>query len=198
MKAIFEEQQNAKTTRDAAKLLRDATFPAGLLSETGSEAWAELWEAARRFSENGAYPDQPFPFTEEEARCVLCQQDLHADAIARLKKFETFIVSVAEKNFREARDKYSGLYKGLDELKVQTDTIDETVRELRIESESLADEVDAALAAAETRRVTVVSELKLKSEMPDDLPAFLSVGEKIEQLAKQLDLRVSRIAKKPR
>ena len=194
-KAVFEAQQNAKMKRDSANLLRDAKFSADLLAGTGSEAWAEMWEVARLFSENGAYPDQPFPFTEEDARCVLCQQDLQDDAVARLKQFETFIVSVAEKEFREARDKYSGLYKGLDELKVQTDTAEETVSEIRIETESLADELDAHLTAAEKRRSAVVAGLQLKEGIPDDLPAFTSVGEKIEQLAKQLDLRVVELQK---
>lgn len=194
-KTVFEVQQKEKTKRAIAISLRDATFPAGLLAGTGSEDWVEMWEAARQFSENGAYSGHVFPFTEEEARCVLCQQDLQADAVSRLKQFETFTVSAAEREFREARDNYSELYRILDELKVQTETTGEIVKEIRIECESLADDVDASLTTTEARRAAIVAGLQLKQGMPNDLPAFTSIGEKIEQLAKQLDARIAELSK---
>ncbi|GAI17143.1 unnamed protein product, partial [marine sediment metagenome] len=46
---------------------------------------------ARNYSLQRAYPDQEFPFTEEDARCVLCQQPLTPDTQRRLTAFETFI-----------------------------------------------------------------------------------------------------------
>ena len=190
VKEVFEAQRTAKTKRDVAKNLRDTTFSAGLLAGTGSENWAEMWEAARQFSENNAYPNDVFPFTEEEARCVLCQQDLQADAVIRIEQFETFVVSVAETESREARDKYSDLYKGLDGLNVQTEATKEVVKEIRIEIESLADEVDLGLRAAEVRRAAVVDGLQLKQGMPGDLPGFTSIVEKVTKLAEQLDLRI--------
>ena len=59
---------------EEAKRLREATFPAGLLAGTGTENWATMWEAARSFSEEVAYPGQAFPVAAEGAQCVLCQQ----------------------------------------------------------------------------------------------------------------------------
>ncbi|MEM6413521.1 MAG: AAA family ATPase [Pseudomonadota bacterium] len=61
------------------------------LAGVGSEAWQKLWEAARLYSTVEAYPEVDFPNTGEDARCVLCQQDLGEDAATRLRRFETFV-----------------------------------------------------------------------------------------------------------
>jgi hypothetical protein len=63
---------------EEAKRLREATFSANMLTGTGSEMWTALWEAARRFSQESAYPGQAFPVVEDAAHCVLCQQDLQS------------------------------------------------------------------------------------------------------------------------
>jgi energy-coupling factor transporter ATP-binding protein EcfA2 len=53
--------------------------------------WKVLWQAAREFSNNEAYPTKSFPNTENNARCVLCQQEISKDAITRFDSLETFI-----------------------------------------------------------------------------------------------------------
>tara|TARA_R110000868_G_scaffold144361_1_gene363350 strand:- start:10495 stop:13065 length:2571 start_codon:yes stop_codon:yes gene_type:complete len=53
--------------------------------------WKVLWEAAREFSNKDAYPTKSFPNTENNARCVLCQQEISKDAITRFDSLETFI-----------------------------------------------------------------------------------------------------------
>ena len=79
--AVIAARTETHRVSEEARRLREATFPAGLLAGTGSEAWAALWESARRFSQDSAYPSQAFPVVENDARCVLCQQDLdHAAA----------------------------------------------------------------------------------------------------------------------
>ncbi len=194
VKAIFDSQRELQTKREEAGKLRDATFPAGLLSGTGSDSWVVLWEAARQFSETEAYPDRKFPVTEEE-RCVLCQQRLEANAAVRLKQFETFVISATEKELREARETYTGLYKGLDELRVTNETVEEAVKEIRIEVESLADEVSASLTEAEARCGGVVKGLQNEQGMPGGLAEYTPVAAKIESLAEQLDQRVQGLQK---
>jgi hypothetical protein len=81
---------------EEARRLREATFPTGMLAGTGSDAWTRLWEAARRFSQESAYPNQPFPVVEDGAYCVLCQQDMDHAATHRLKQFEAFGASTTE------------------------------------------------------------------------------------------------------
>jgi hypothetical protein len=142
--SVFEAQKDLSTKRDQAAALRQHAFPAGLLMGTGSDSWSQMWEYARRFSEGSAYPDRPFPVTLD-ARCVLCQQDLHQDAADRLSHFEGFIVSAAEKGLRTARETYTRIFKGINDLQIVDSATLQTLSDVRIESESLADETGADL-----------------------------------------------------
>ena len=85
----------------AAEDLRKASIPDGLLNGTGTEQWRELWEAARQFSTETAYQERGFPVTEDEARCVLCQQDLDQSAAAKQDVPEPIEVKVDIENLDE-------------------------------------------------------------------------------------------------
>ena len=105
--AAFESLQNAvsdqqvsrltvlyqmyRTTQAAATAAAGDLFAGEPLPHIGSDVWRALWEAARRYSEHQAYPDMPFPVTGGDARCVLCQQELGAEAADRLSRFEAFV-----------------------------------------------------------------------------------------------------------
>ena len=195
MKAVFDTQQEVRTKRDVANKLRESTFPDGLLSGTESGIWGVMWEAARKFSEDRAYPNRTFPVTKENAHCVLCQQELERDAVNRLEQFETFVISTAEREFRATKDKSSRIYKVLDEMKVADEVTKETVKEIRIELESLANTVSTSLTAAEARRKAVIDGLERKQGMPTDLLEFKATGDRIETFAQQLEQRVEGLQK---
>ena len=80
-----------RTTQAAATAAAGDLFAGEPLPNIGSDVWIALWEAARRYSEHQAYPDMPFPMTGGGARCVLCQQELGAEAADRLALFEAFV-----------------------------------------------------------------------------------------------------------
>lgn len=84
-------RDKAVELRAAATVASSATFEAEPVSGVGTETWRALWEAARRFSEAEAYHDHQFPVTSDDARCVLCQQELSADASGRLDRFQAFM-----------------------------------------------------------------------------------------------------------
>lgn len=65
------------------------------LEGVGSETWRALWEAARRYSVEEAYVGDEFPKIED-AKCVLCHQDLDTDAKTRMQDFDTFVKSTVE------------------------------------------------------------------------------------------------------
>ncbi len=75
-----------------------------LLPGTGEPIWKTLFEAARKFSTERAYPEHEFPNTEDDAVCVLCQQPL-GDAGERLKRFEKYIQDDVAKRAFQARKK---------------------------------------------------------------------------------------------
>ena len=193
---VFQAQVDAKAKGAEAENLRNATFPDGLFVGTGSSRWAQLWEAARHFSEKSAYPDQDFPFTGEDAKCVLCQQKIGRDASERLRKFEDFVVSVTETEFRKARERYDEYYQELIGFQITTGAAKEVVKEIRVEQNLLADELEAALSTAETRRGAIIVALDTGQGAPSDLAAHNSIVGKVEALAQQLDQRIAGLKEK--
>lgn len=72
-----------------------------------TDTWRALWEAARAYSKT-AYPGRDYPVTDD-ARCVLCHQELDPDAQQRLRDFEAFVhgkleaeAEAAEKAYQQA------------------------------------------------------------------------------------------------
>src|SRR3546814_11005516 len=83
--------RDARSKRGAARLAAEKAFTGEPLAGVGGEAWRVLWDSARRYSTEIAYPGQPFPPSAEDAHCLLCQQPLEAEARARMARFEDFI-----------------------------------------------------------------------------------------------------------
>lgn len=78
--------------REASKAASEELFKASPLPEIGSDIWKSLWEAARTFSNEVAYPKKTFPEASAgDDLCVLCQQPLDETAVARMMTFENFI-----------------------------------------------------------------------------------------------------------
>jgi ABC-type polar amino acid transport system ATPase subunit len=188
--AVFDARTEARRKSEEAKRLREATFQAGMLAGTGSESWTALWEAARRFSQDQAYPDLVFPFVESGARCVLCQQDLDHAAAHRLGQFEAFVASTTERELRQVRETSTRLKQAFTDLKTTTEAIDETLKEVRIEHEALAEAITAALVTNENRRKAIVLALTEDKDLPADCPALASVVRETDALAEQIQTRI--------
>jgi len=80
-------------TASKAEAIAAKEFQAGetLLPGTGEQVWKNLFEAARRFSNEIAYPGKPFPYVAHDAKCTLCQQPLDQEAAPRMQRFENFM-----------------------------------------------------------------------------------------------------------
>jgi len=95
--SLREGHDRVRATAEAALLASGAAFDDEPLRGVGTEPWRELWEAARRYSEKVAYVGQPFPMTDENAACVLCQQPVLGPAASRLLRFEAFVLEDTQK-----------------------------------------------------------------------------------------------------
>lgn len=93
---LLVARSKALATRNAADVAARKVFDNAPLSGIASETWQLLWEKARVYSESTAYPDKLFPFVDSGARCILCQQQLSADAANRLVSFEEFVKGTLE------------------------------------------------------------------------------------------------------
>lgn len=194
--AVFNAQTEGRRKSEEARRLREATFATGVLAGTGSDTWTALWESARRFSREQAYPDQAFPVVEDGARCVLCQQDIDHAAQHRLRQFEAFIASTTERELRQVMETFERLRKSFTDIKTTTEAIDEALKEIRIEHEAMADAIAAALAINENRRKAVVSALAEDRDLAADCPAPAAVAREANALAEQIAERVKTLRTK--
>lgn len=193
---LFALQEETRAKAQAVKDLREKTIPSKqVLDGTGIDAWRELWEAARVFSNQRAYRDKDFPVTEDGARCLLCQQPYSDEAAARLRDFEQFIQSAAERDFKKARDAYGAAYKLLDELVIRPETIADTLNEFQVESEELATKLGGSFGQLEERKATVLAALKEKKGHPDDLHSYEICAVAVENLIEQLEQRIVQLGK---
>jgi len=106
VKRLAELYQVYETARMAAVAAADHLFAEEPLPNVGSDVWRALWEAARTYSEQQAYSGAPFPVTGDGARCVLCQQELDAEAAKRLVRFESFVKDKTKRKEDEALAAY--------------------------------------------------------------------------------------------
>jgi len=190
VKAAFDILREGVRKSEEAKRIREVMLPAGLFNGTGSDTWKALWEVARRFSQEQAYPDQPFPVVGDDARCILCQQNLNSSASERLRKFEAFITSNTERELREVRDAFIGLRDSFANLLVVTEDIEGTLKEIRIEDEELAITLSEALSENELRRKAIVLGLTENKDLAGNSPELVSVKHKVHALADQVAERI--------
>ena len=108
---LFKAHLAAKA---AAHIAAHDLFTNDPLPEIGSESWRALWESARAYSDESAYPGQEFPVTGDDTRCVLCQQTLGLEAAKRLNRFEDFIRDETIKRADEANSVYEEALDGIE------------------------------------------------------------------------------------
>lgn len=97
---------NYVSAKKAASVASRRLFADEPLPDVGSDVWRALWESARAFSDESAYPKKTFPLTTEDARCVLCHQELSSEASDRLNRFESFVLDESKKRESEAKIAY--------------------------------------------------------------------------------------------
>lgn len=175
----------ARSRRAAADLAARAAFDGLAVPGVGSETWRTLWEAARRYSEQTAYPDAPFPPAGDEA-CVLCHQPLSPEAKVRMTSFEDFIKADAEAQAGKAEKEYSDALSTFRTRKLDVRTIAQTRRRIALQHAALARSVLRFVASADLRRLKCLQSLSSPGELM--LPPLLpSPKAELEKLADDLE-----------
>ncbi len=100
--AIRAFRADAVTKRRIAT--ESAQVGSARLDGIGTDTWRALWEAARAYSQT-AYPGRDYPVTDD-ALCVLCHQELGADAQQRLRDFDGFVQGTLEAEAKTAESEY--------------------------------------------------------------------------------------------
>lgn len=113
---IQKLKKTAETKRKIALEGAKAHSKSAILDGVGSETWRALWEAAKEFSINEAYPDKEFPVTTTSSRCVLCQQELDSDATLRMEDFNKFVKGKLESEAQTAEKELENVLEKMPEI----------------------------------------------------------------------------------
>jgi hypothetical protein len=104
---LLTAKKDAAAKRKAAVEDAAKAFSGAALDGIGGASWSLLWEQARKYSESTAYPDAPFPVTDEGKLCVLCNQPLDDTARGRMSDFESFVKGGLEAAATKAEKGYA-------------------------------------------------------------------------------------------
>ena len=192
---VFDLRDKYRRMCEDAEKSRKSALSLNTLDGAGEESWASLWEAARKFSEESAYLGKDYPFVEDEAQCVLCQQKLDQASRLRLQQFESFVTSSDEDKLKWARENLTKWCEFFDNLKVLPEAGDETLKEVLIENKPIADDIRDALRIAECRRKAICQALKEDQELVSDCPDVQSVIEKVDNLEEEIVGRLDTLRK---
>lgn len=111
--ALLAARRDAETKRVASTDYAAKVFTGSALDGIGSISWRLMWDEARKYSEQTAYPAKKFPATEDGDLCVLCHQPLDVDAKERLAGFEAFVKSGLESSAVKAEKDYLAILSSL-------------------------------------------------------------------------------------
>jgi len=187
---VFSVRSSGKQKSQEARTLREAAFPEGVLAGTGGDQWKALWDSARQFSEQQAYPGKAFPVVDGSAKCLLCQQDIEHATTHRLKRFQEFVMSTAERELRQLRETFTQKRNGFAALTTRTDAVGETLAEIRLDHEAVADQIEAAIAQNEKRRAAVVAALGNNTDLAAECPNLAISSQLAERVAQNIDARI--------
>lgn len=136
-----------------------------LLAGTGEPVWKALFDAARKFSTEVAYPEHAFPHTTVDAKCPLCQQPLNDvgeplnDAGERLKRFEKYIQNDVAKAAAEQRQKLEVTKIKIERANLSVDLNDSLVGELAQLDDAIAAITNSYEKNIEARRIWMLENL---------------------------------------
>lgn len=128
----------------------------GLLPGTWSDAWKELFEAARTFALQSV-PVQSFPALTVGDPCPLCQQPADVPAIERFATFDRFIQGESEKRAREARAAAKDAFVSFRALDPNIGLDAALRKELLTHSESIVNACDVLSETLATRKTAIIA-----------------------------------------
>lgn len=141
--------------KQAAEALQSGEL---LLPGTGEPVWKALFDAARKFSTEVAYPEHAFPHATAEAKCPLCQQPLN-DAGERLKRFEKYIQNDVAKAAAEQRQKLEATKVRIERANLSVGLENSHIEELAQLDNAIASIINVFEKNIEARRIWMLQNL---------------------------------------
>lgn len=156
LRGVASAAGDAAAKREAARLAANKAFSGEPLKGVGGQVWRVLWDAARRYSTETAYAGQIFPPSQADARCVLCQQPLDADARDRMARFEEFIQKDTERQAQEAEKASKSARHELAAVVIGTRLLKGNLQEVALHNVELAQQTRRFMASCRLRRYALL------------------------------------------
>ena len=102
-RSLMTLRKTAREKQQTAELAAKVNLQEAILEGVGTKQWLALWSIAKLYSVEVAYPDNTFPHTGDGSRCVLCHQDLTAEAARRIQSFEQYVANEAATSAKSAK-----------------------------------------------------------------------------------------------
>ena len=189
----LSELDNARaavvSAQAASNAARTAAFEEEAVDGIGNDSWKMLWAAARRFSEEHAYPEGVFPVTADidgPALCVLCNQPLEPPAVERLKRFDEFIAAETERTVAALTARREELIANTQSPDLNSVDIELSLDRLEERDADIALGLRAELESLASRQAFAASPGGQYVSTPDMLPKSQILA-RAEALDQQLD-----------
>ena len=149
----------AKARREAARLASEKAFTGEVVAGVGGEVWRALWDSARRYSTDMAYPGKPFPPTDQEAHCVLCLQPLEQEAVDRMARFDQFVQQDTAVQAQRAEQAAASAFVTLSSIVLRTRELKAALDEIALQDAGLTRLTRRFIANARLRRHVLLRSL---------------------------------------
>ena len=158
IKTLLAEVNAAKLAQATAVAERQTPEPLPGVASTNQ--WEILYKAAKQYSEEIAYPGESFPKTDD-AVCVLCQQPLDDEAVARFGRFKKFMEDVTNTVLAAKRNALTLLRDKVEAVAPLSDAALESIcDELASLDAKVADNLRAYHAAVAKRKAAALALLR--------------------------------------
>ncbi len=189
LEALQQEQTQLALLIEQSRAAAES-FASEPLHGVGLDAWRGLWDSARRYSEEHAYPFVDFPATDESSRCVLCQQRLDAEARERLSRFQAFVGHDLQGRVSEADLKWTARVNELDRLQIKAAVVESNLDDIESDHGELAQAVRSALDDCDSARSKIIEAIRYSKT----IPLFVFDKEKVRESLPATIMKVESIA----
>ena len=165
------------------------------LPGAGEVAWQKLYNAAKYYSIEIAYPGQEFPVVKTDSRCVLCMQPLREDGKTRMLRFKNFMENTTKKEVETANDNLKKLKKSLEEILIpDTHAFKDVIDEIRTRAPQFAGHLKEFFPLANEKLAAMIKAAKDKEVQP--FPELKPIRfECLDMISDELEREAKRIEK---
>lgn len=167
-------KQSALDLRAQSNASAAAAFADEPLPGVGDGPWRAMFDAARAYSEQQAFPGETFPVTKAGAQCVLCQQTLDAAAQDRFGRFASFVTGAMNAKASATEAARDAALLAISPVTLSIADLSKEARDyLAAGAKELTDESAAYKTALLKRRTAVLTDKDASEPLPTNPDAGL-------------------------